>query len=651
MRRIYFMRERIGDTLILVMDAVIFIVASVVVYFLFMFFVGASNSDSQDNLTGNGTAHEFALVDQTVIESNVISEPEVEMAAGFIPMFDPKSETVAVSDTIYQTPPEAKLNIAVDANVENINAMQDSITVHGKDAAPTNDLNVTGDAASDPTSPGVDANGMPEGIMESLPQTDFDYTGIAPNRLNWCFPGQPWGDGGCSAPGFTADQISYFWTCGWYWAHRNLGFISMAEVPTWCGRDMDGDGVSDNNDLCPDDPQKSDPGVCGCGVSDADRDGDGAANCEDLCINDANKGAPGVCGCGVADTDSDGDGVADCIDICAGSNDNVDTDGDTVPDGCDICSGADDAVDTDGDGVPDGCDLCGGFDDAIDADGDTIPDACDICGGSDDRVDADGDGVPDGCDVCGGFDDAIDADGDGTPDGCDACAADSNKTAPGVCGCGTVDVDADGDNFCDTNGDDLCTSDINKTAPGICGCGTTDVDADGDGACDTNGDDLCTSDSNKTAPGICGCGVTDVDADGDGACDINGDDLCTSDIDKTAPGVCGCGVTETDADSDFVCDSNGDDECPSDPMGPFGADGCPGPPPGCYASIFGDFVQYGGPGTAKVYFGPACTNFGGNISVVIAPDSGTAGTKCASGVLRDLSSVVPGLDPNVWQCN
>ena len=237
------MRERIGETLILVMDAVIFIVASVVVYFLLMFFVGTSNGDSQESLVGDGT-HEFALADQTVFE---YSEPEVEIVAGFTPIFDPKSEAVSVSDTIYSAPPEAKPNIAVDANVDNINAMQDSIALHGKDATTSNELNVTGDAASDPT---ADMNGMPEGIAEALPQSDFDYTGIAPNRLNWCFPGQPWGDGSCSAPGFTADQISYFWTCGWYWAHRNLDFIGMAEIPAWCGRDMDGDGAPKERSWC-----------------------------------------------------------------------------------------------------------------------------------------------------------------------------------------------------------------------------------------------------------------------------------------------------------------------------------------------------------------------------------------------------------------
>jgi hypothetical protein len=69
-------------------------------------------------------------------------------------------------------------------------------------------------------------------------------------------------------------------------------------------------------DCCLDDPDKTDPGECGCGVADTDSDGDGVADCNDLCLDDSNKTDPGECGCGMADTDSDGDGVADCNDLC-----------------------------------------------------------------------------------------------------------------------------------------------------------------------------------------------------------------------------------------------------------------------------------------------------------------------------------------------
>ncbi|GAG13282.1 unnamed protein product, partial [marine sediment metagenome] len=46
-------------------------------------------------------------------------------------------------------------------------------------------------------------------------------------------------------------------------------------VPDECQADSDGDGLIDVCDLCPDDPDKTDPGVCGCGAADTDSDGDG----------------------------------------------------------------------------------------------------------------------------------------------------------------------------------------------------------------------------------------------------------------------------------------------------------------------------------------------------------------------------------------
>ncbi len=64
-----------------------------------------------------------------------------------------------------------------------------------------------------------------------------------------------------------------------------------------CG-DPDGDGVVGCADGCPLDPEKTDPGVCGCGVSDDDdEDQDGIVDCNDRC----SKTSPGVpvsvCGC------------------------------------------------------------------------------------------------------------------------------------------------------------------------------------------------------------------------------------------------------------------------------------------------------------------------------------------------------------------
>ena len=59
------------------------------------------------------------------------------------------------------------------------------------------------------------------------------------------------------------------------------------------------DCLDDTSDLCPEDPDKTRPGICGCGVSDADTDGDTIPDCRDFCPEDPAKTTPGTCGCGI----------------------------------------------------------------------------------------------------------------------------------------------------------------------------------------------------------------------------------------------------------------------------------------------------------------------------------------------------------------
>ena len=59
------------------------------------------------------------------------------------------------------------------------------------------------------------------------------------------------------------------------------------DTPNFDQADADADGFGDVCDLCPVDPEKQDPGVCGCGVSDLDVDGNGTPDCEE----DADTGA------------------------------------------------------------------------------------------------------------------------------------------------------------------------------------------------------------------------------------------------------------------------------------------------------------------------------------------------------------------------
>jgi hypothetical protein len=156
--------------------------------------------------------------------------------------------------------------------------------------------------------------------------------------------------------------------------------------------DTDGDGVPDDQDVCP-------------GYDDAlDADGDGVPDGCDACPEDDPD-------------DTDGDGVCDSKDECPGGDDHVDSDGDGVAEACDPCPG-DDPDDSDGDGVCDGVDQCPGFDDAADTDGDGVADGCDPCP-ADRPDDTDGDTVCDSADVCPGGDDTVDQNGDGVPDACE----------------------------------------------------------------------------------------------------------------------------------------------------------------------------------------------------------------------------------------
>lgn len=218
--------------------------------------------------------------------------------------------------------------------------------------------------------------------------------------LNWCYPGQPWGDGRCNGHDLSPQQVDWFWTCGMYWAEHEAGLLEF--VPEWCGHnggrpDTDGDGAADGSDQCPADPNKAAPGICGCGVPDGDSDGDFTPDCFDGCPSDPAKLDAGVCGCGVSDADTNGDGLPDCTDLCPADP------GKASPGICG-CGVAD--TDTDSDGTPDCFDQCSTDPAKI------APGACG-CGNTD-----------------------TDTDGDGTPDCYDLCPTDSNKIAPDVCACG-----------------------------------------------------------------------------------------------------------------------------------------------------------------------------------------------------------------------
>lgn len=152
-------------------------------------------------------------------------------------------------------------------------------------------------------------------------------------------------------------------------------------------QDRDGDGIPDNQDLCPD--QAGTPGLNGC----PDQDNDGVPDGEDQCPDQA--GLAAFQGC----PDSDGDGLPDRLDECPNEFGPIDNKG------CPI-------RDTDRDGVPDDSDACptqpgpAALNGCPDRDGDGIADKDDACPNSagpratQGCPDADGDGVIDSQDRC-----------------------------------------------------------------------------------------------------------------------------------------------------------------------------------------------------------------------------------------------------------
>ena len=287
--------------------------------------------------------------------------------------------------------------------------------------------------------------------------------------------------------------------------------------------DSDSDGICDNADNCSDTNacNYADPANAACEtpvgcdtcsdgtgtghVVDNDADDDGTCDSADGCPNDPAKTEPGICGCGNVDTDVDSDGVCDdsdnCTDLSACNYAAADNAACDTPIGCDTCSdatGTGTIVDNDAD--DDG--TCDSADGCPNDPAKTEPGACG-CGNVDN--DADDDGVCDSDEITG-CTDASACNYDSTPttdtdntlctytvDPCDTCSGATDGT-------GTVlDNDADNDGTCDSA--DGCPNDPAKTAPGVCGCGNVDTDVDSDGVCDDN--DLCTDPlaNNYQSPG------------------------------------------------------------------------------------------------------------------------------------------------------
>jgi outer membrane protein OmpA-like peptidoglycan-associated protein len=146
--------------------------------------------------------------------------------------------------------------------------------------------------------------------------------------------------------------------------------------------DRDGDGILDDADQCPDEPEDIDTFEDKDGCPDPDNDADTVLDVEDSCPLE--PGDPALAGCPLRDRD--GDGVADDTDQCPDVPE--DLDGYKDEDGCPETEDSD----RDGDGILDSADSCP--DDPEDVDGYQDEDGCP------DPDDRDGDGVNDDVDQC-----------------------------------------------------------------------------------------------------------------------------------------------------------------------------------------------------------------------------------------------------------
>jgi hypothetical protein len=191
-------------------------------------------------------------------------------------------------------------------------------------------------------------------------------------------------------------------------AGGGLGLISGVGVPNFRalagfgwqpqGLDSDYDGIREDDDACPTEPEDLDGYLDEDGCPDEDNDGDGVLDDVDQCPDEQEDPDGYLDEDGCPDTDNDKDGIPDGYDSCP--NEPEDKDGDRDDDGCPD-------FDTDRDGIPDKDDKCPNEPEDTDGFGDD--DGCP-------EIDFDGDGINDDEDECP--EEAEDKDGFEDLDGC-----------------------------------------------------------------------------------------------------------------------------------------------------------------------------------------------------------------------------------------
>ncbi len=182
-----------------------------------------------------------------------------------------------------------------------------------------------------------DACDISTGKCTSTPSDSFCDHGLYCTHGEYCDPNHP--DARADGCVSNIDPCPVGMTCD--------------EIQDACVDDVDGDGVGDAYDNC---PNTTNP-------SQTDTDGDGVGDACDNCPNTPNPDQTDTSGGGVGDAcvgDADGDGVDDDVDNCPNvfNPGQQDSDGDGVGDACDNCPNTPnpDQTDTNGNGIGDACD-------------------------------------------------------------------------------------------------------------------------------------------------------------------------------------------------------------------------------------------------------------------------------------------------------
>lgn len=350
-----------------------------------------------------------------------------------------------------------------------------------------------------------------------------------------------------------------------YGASKLRGFVGIHyswAIGRRLSHDLDGDGIAEKTDKCPQVSEDADSFEDEDGCPEPDNDGDGILDIQDRCplIAESVNRFEDEDGCPDIAPDVDRDGIADALDACKTASEDVDRfqDEDGCPDPDNDTDGIEDAEDQcpdvpetrnnflDDDGCPD--EAVQTPDDSarlpVDNDKDGVPDKRDKCpkvpelhnGLQDDdgcpEQDQDGDSILEPLDQCpkqpetrNGFQDddgcpELDSDSDGIPDGRDKCPKRFETRNGFQDDDGCPEPDSDGDGLID--GLDQCPK-LPETVNGIedfDGC--PEMDTDGDGFPDAR--DRCPNKPERVNRFEDEDGCPEPDSDGDGI--IDGLDKC-----------------------------------------------------------------------------------------------------------------------------